>query len=181
MKFIFWLGLSLIFCMPALAELSTSIQFDQQGFGAKVLGVRDVESGSVSGSTVAFRVGLIGGFGVEYIKDINHRWQAAVHASSWLLFSEAGIDIRYFFKGSSDEGFYIGSGVRILNSPLIFTLGLGPNLEFGYEKREASGLYYGVGLGATVLYIPNRVSAEGHGFEGVLAGVAFRVGKSFSK
>lgn len=141
----------------------------------------DVDVRSGSRRNVAFRAGLVGGIGVEYIRDISQNWQTAVHASSWLLFSEAGADIRYFFRRSTNEGFYIGSGVRVLNSPLIFTLGLGPNLEFGYEKREASGLYFGVGLGATVLYIPHGVSAEGHGFEGVLPGIVIRIGKTRSK
>ena len=138
----------------------------------------DTDVGSGSASSVEFRAGLIGGLGVEYNKDINQSWQAAIHASSWLVFSEAGADIRYFFKRSSGEGFYVGAGARILNAPLIFTFGLGPNFEFGYEKRNASGLYYGVGLGATVLYVPYGVSAEGHGFEGVLPGIVFRVRKT---
>jgi hypothetical protein len=210
--------LSLVLCMPALAQLSTPDPIDQEGVDSKVADVRDFESDEEwddaimdesvamspksasktelddsvrsslsadvradSGSVVEFRAGLIGGFGVEYIKDISPSWQAGIHASSWLLFSEAGADIRYFFRRSSDEGFYIGAGARILNSPLIFTLGLGPNFEFGYEKRNASGLYYGVGVGATVLYVPYGVSAEGHGFEGVLPGIVFRVRKGSPK
>jgi hypothetical protein len=173
MKFIFCLNLILIFCVPAAADSSTPVQNDPEDFKADVR--------SESGSDVAYRVGLIGGFGIEYIKNINQKWQAAAHASSWLMFSEAGADIRYFFRRSSGKSFYIGSGFRILNSPLIFSLGLGPNLEFGYEKRNASGLYYGVGFGATVLYVPDGVSAEGHGFQGILPGIVFRIGKTHTK
>ena len=72
-----------------------------------------------------FRAGIVDGLGIEYIHDTGDKWQVAVHAASLILFSEVGADIRYFLKHNGSRGYYVGSGVRVLNSPLLFDLALG--------------------------------------------------------
>ena len=124
-----------------------------------------------------FRAGLVGGLGVEYIRDVHETWQGAFHAATWVLFSEVGTDIRYFLKQVSNAGYYVGSGFRLLNSPLLFDLALGYNVEVGFEKRKTNGSYFGAGVGGTLLYIPDGISAEAHGFEGVVPSITVRVGK----
>ena len=124
-----------------------------------------------------FRMGLLGGFGAEYTKDLNEKWQLGINGATWILFTEVGTDIRYFFKRSPTTGFYFGTGLRLLNSPMLFQFGIGSNFEAGFEKVTTRGFYFAAGIGGTAIYIPPGVPSEGNGFGGVAPAFSIRVGR----